>query len=469
MISEGADASREHSFPGTAVSGPIRMPAAHRVMNRSAGFLDRCFGLRARGTSVGTEVRAGTVTFLTMAYILLVNPQILGAAGMPPQDVVVATALASALATLVMGLWAGYPFALAPGMGLNAYFAYTVAGTMGVPWQQALAAVFAAGLLFMVLSLAGIRTLLVRAIPQAIKVATMSGIGLFLALIGFQSAGLVQAHPVTLLTLGELAAPATLLALGGLLAMAALLALRVPGALLVSIGAVTLVAWLSGIAPPPDGWLAVPRLPEETLLALELRALLLPSLWLVVLSFLFVDLFDTAGTLIGVGRLGGFVGPQGDLERSDRAFFADALGTTVGAALGTSPVTSYIESATGIEEGGRTGLTAVTTAAWFLIALVAAPLFVAVPALATAPALVVVGALMAQGAREIDWGRPDEGVPAFLTMAAMPFTYSIANGIALGIVSHVAVKALIGRWRQVHPLMAALAVALIAYYALAGG
>jgi adenine/guanine/hypoxanthine permease len=430
-----------------------------------AGFLERLFHLDERSTTVATELRAGLVTFLTMAYILLVNPQILGAAGMPASDVVFATAVGSALGTLAMALLTNYPFALAPGMGINAYFAYSVVGGMKVSWQVALTAVFVSGLLFMALSAGGIRTVLLRAIPVNVKLATSGGIGLFLALIGFENAGLVRQHPVTLITLGNLHDPKVLLALGGLLLMAVLLALRVRAALLLGIAVATGSAWLLGVAAPPSAVVAVPRLPERTLFAFDWSGMASGTLAAVVLAFLFVVLFDTAGTLMAVGRLGRFVDERGDLPRSGRAFFADAFGTTAGAALGTSPVTAYIESATGIEEGGRTGLTGVVVAVLFLASLVLAPLFTAVPPLATAPALIVVGALMMEGVREVDWARFDEAIPAFLTIIGIPFTYSIANGIALGLVSWVAIKLLSGRWREVHWLMVPLAVLLVLYYA----
>ncbi|HEV8629572.1 MAG TPA: NCS2 family permease [Thermoanaerobaculia bacterium] len=427
--------------------------------------LERLFALRERETTVATEVRAGLVTFLTMAYILLVNPQVLAAAGMPKEDVVFATAVGSAVGTLAMALLANYPFALAPGMGINAYFAYSVCGAMGVSWRVALTAVFVSGLLFMALSAGGIRTLLLRAIPTNIKLATSGGIGLFLALIGFENAGLVKKHPATLLTLGDVRSAPVLLALGALVLMAVLLALRVRAALLLGIAAATAAAWLLGIAPPPTAVVALPALPRQTLLAFDWHGMASGTLATVVLAFLFVVLFDTTGTLMGVGRLGGFVDEEGNLPRAGRAFFADAFGTTAGAALGTSPVTAYIESATGIEEGGRTGLTGVVVALLFLASLVLAPLFTAVPPLATAPALVVVGALMIEGMQGIDWKRFDEAIPAFLTIVGMPFTYSIANGIALGIVSWVIIKLLAGRWREAHPLMIVLAALLVLYYA----
>ncbi|WP_041806437.1 NCS2 family permease [Rhodothermus marinus] len=428
-------------------------------------MLDRYFRLSERGTTVLTELRAGVATFLTMAYILLVNPQILADAGMPPDDVARATALASAAATLLMGLWANYPFALAPGMGLNAYFTYGVVQGMGVSYHVALAAVFVEGLLFLALALSGVRGAVLRAIPDALKVATSGGIGLFLAIIGFQNAGLVVDSPATLVTLGSLTHPTTLLALGTLVLMALLLVRRVPGALLLGILAGTLVAWLTGLAPLPERWVQLPGLPRETLASFDFGTLLHAKLVSVVLAFLFVDFFDTAGTLMGIGRLGGFLNARGELERARAAFSADAVGTTLGALLGTSTVTTYIESATGIEEGGRTGLTAVVVALLFLLSLFLAPLFTAVPAAATAPALILVGVFMMQGLTELNWRKYDEAIPAFLTITIMPFTYSIANGIAFGLIAYVLLQVLSGRARAVHPILYVLAVLLSLYYA----
>lgn len=429
-------------------------------------MLERLFHLSELGARPSTEVRAGLVTFLTMAYILFVNPQILGQAGMPAQDVAVATALAAALATLVMGLWANYPFALAPGMGLNAYFAFGVVIGMGVTWQVALAAVFIEGVLFLVLALTGARKALVNAIPTPIKIATMGGIGLFLAMIGFQNAGLIVGSEATLVTLGDLSSPTLLLALAGLALTATLMVARTRGALLLGILAVTLICWVTGLTPRPDSFLSVPALPTETLFAFDFSELLTGALVPVILAFLFVDLFDTAGTLLGVGRMAGFVDEEGQLERADQAFSADAVGTMAGAALGTSTVTSYVESATGVEEGGRTGLTAVVVAGCFLLALFFIPVLASVPAVATAPALILVGALMMQGVRDIDWKQADEGIPAFLTMALMPLTYSIANGISLGILSWVAIRLLSGRLREIPALLWVLALLLAAFYAL---
>lgn len=429
-------------------------------------MLERLFQLQRHGTSATTEARAGLVTFLTMAYILFVNPQILSQAGMPAGDVATATALAAAIATLLMGLLAGYPFALAPGMGLNAYFTFGVVQGLGVSWQVALAAVFVEGLLFLALSLTGARTAVIQAIPESLKLATMGGIGLFLAVIGFTNAGWVVDHPATLVTMGDLTQPAPLLAFFGLMLTGALLARGTTGAILIGILAVTSTAWVLGAAPAPEKLMAWPSLPRETFLALDFSGLLAGKTLAVVLAFLFVDLFDTAGTLIGVGRLAGFVDERGDLPGADRAFAADALGTSIGAALGTSTVTSYVESATGVEEGGRTGLTAVVVAGLFLLSLFFTPLLVAVPAAATAPALVAVGAMMLRGTRELDWCRTEDALPAFLTLVGMPLTYSIANGISLGIVSWVAIRTCVGRFREIHPILGMVAVFLILFYGL---
>jgi AGZA family xanthine/uracil permease-like MFS transporter len=428
-------------------------------------MLERLFHLRELGTTAATEVRAGVVTFLTMSYILFVNPQILGQAGMPVEDVAVATALAAAIATLVMGLWANYPFALAPGMGLNAYFAFGVVIGMGISWQVALAAIFIEGVLFIVLAATGARRALVEAIPTTIKIATTAGIGLFLAMIGFQNAGLIVDSPATLVTLGDLGNPLLLVALAGFALTAALVVAKIRGGILIGILSVTLACWLSGLAASPTAFFTLPHLPRETLGALDFSGVLTGALIPVVLAFLFVDIFDTAGTLLGVGRLAGFVDQQGNLPRADRAFGADAVGTVAGSLLGTSTVTTYVESASGVEEGGRSGLTAVVVAICFLLALFFTPVLAAVPAAATAPALILVGAIMMQSVKDVDWGRTEESIPAFLTLSLMPLTYSIANGIIFGILSWVLIKLLRGRAGEVPPLLWALAAMLGAFYA----
>ena len=427
-------------------------------------MFERFFQLESSGTTVGREVRAGFTTFLTMAYILFVNPQILAEAGLAAEDVAVATALAAAVGTAIMGLVARYPFALAPGMGLNAYFAFGVVGGLGVSWQVALAAVFVEGVLFMLLALGGIRRAILAAVPMTLKQSTTVGIGLFLAFVGLRSGGIVEADAASVVRLGDPSSPEFLLTLCGLVVVATLIARRVPGAILIGIVGVAGMAWGLGLSPAPEGLMSRPHLPQATLFALDFGDLASGALVTAVLAFLFVDVLDTAGTLIGVGILGGFVDAKGELARADRAFFADAAATTAGALLGTSTVTTYIESATGVEEGGRTGLTALVVAALFLLSLVFTPFFVAVPVVATAPVLIVVGAMMMRGAGGIDWKSTDEAVPAFLTIAAMPFTFSIANGLALGVTSWVGIKLLLGRGREVGPWLYVLAASLVLFY-----
>ena len=430
--------------------------------------IDEFFGITRSASTFPAEVRAGLATFLTMSYILFVNPQILAEAGMPVNDVAFATAVSAGVATLIMGVFAHYPFALAPGMGLNAYFTYGVVIGMGVSWQMALTAVFVEGLLFLALSLGGIRAAVLNAIPLSLKNATTAGIGLFLGIIGFQSAGLVADDPVTLVRLGDLSDPLVLAALGGLAVMAILMVRRILGALLIGIIVTTAWIWFAGLSPSPDAVMAVPTLPEETLLAFDFSGVLTGKLLAVIVAFLFVDFFDTAGTLVGVGTLGGFVDRRGEMERAGRAFSADAIGTITGSMLGTSTVTTYVESATGIEEGGRTGFTAVVVAALFFLSLWFLPLFSAVPAAATAPALIIVGALMVRSAADVPWNQPDEAIPAFLTITAMPFTHSIAHGIAAGIISYALLKMLGGSPAESPILMYVLALLLAAFYVFVG-
>ncbi len=440
---------------------------------------DRFFGLTDAGTDVRTEVRAGVATFLTMAYILFVNPQILGKAIPVAQpQLLTATALAAAVGCLVMGLVARYPFALAPGMGLNAYFAYTVVGQEGIAWQTALGAVFLSGCLFILLSVTGVRTAILEAIPRPLRFATAAGVGVFLAFIGLKQAGVVSAHPATLVTLGKLGAAGPVLFAIGLVATATLLAAKVRSAILLGILGTTGLAIAAGaevfsgaaFSGFTHGVVQAPVWPTDIAGALDIGGALELGLLGVVFIFLFVDLFDTAGTLVGLSEKAGLVDAEGRLPRASQAFSADAVATTVGAVLGTSTTTSYIESAAGIEDGGRTGLTAVVVGVCFVLSIFLWPLAGVIPPVATAPALVVVGALMMGGLRRVDWDAPQVALPAFLTVVGMPLTFSIANGIAFGLISWTAVHALSGRAREVHPVLYALTVALLARYVwLAGG
>ncbi|WP_017446791.1 NCS2 family permease [Gayadomonas joobiniege] len=422
------------------------------------------FNFAAYQTNFASEVRAGFTTFLTMAYILFINPQLLSITGMPAEDIAFATAVASSIACLIMGLYAKFPFALAPGMGLNAYFTFGVVQGMGISWEVALAAVFVEGVLFLLLAMSGFRSKMINSIPNNLKIATMVGIGLFLSIIGFKNAGITIDHQATLVTMGDLSSPEVILALTGIIVTAALMHKGIKAALLISILLLTGIAWISGLAPAPSSLVALPSLPTETLMAVDFSQALTGAFVTIVVAFLFVDIFDTAGTLIGTGRAAGLLDKKGELPGAEKAFAADAVGTSAGALLGTSTVTTYVESAAGIESGGRTGFTAVVVGIFFLFALFFTPLFIAVPAVATAPALIVVGALMMLGAKDVEWSKIDEAVPAFLTVIGMPFTFSIAHGITLGIVSWVAIKILTGQIKQVNTFMWFLAVALCSYH-----
>lgn len=432
------------------------------------GILERWFGLSEAGTDVRTEIEAGVTTFLTMAYILVVNPQILGDAGVPVEGALFATAASAAIGSILMGFLANYPFALAPGMGLNAYFTYTVVLGLGVPWQTALGAVFISGIAFILLTIGRIRELVIRGIPMTIKLATGAGIGLFIAFIGLRNAGVVVANEATMVTLGDLTSLPVLLAMGGLILTAALLARGWKTAIILGIIVTAVAAYVTGVAEPPTGIVAIPD-PSSTFLAMDVRGAISLGLLQVVFVFLFVDLFDSVGTLVGLGRQAGYLTPSGDLPRAQRALMADAVATTAGATLGTSTVTAYVESATGVAEGGRTGLTAVTVGGLFLLAIFFSPLAAAVPAVATAPALIIVGSLMLRAAVQIDWNDATEAVPAFLTLVGMPLTFSIANGLALGFISYPLIKVLSGRGREVGILAYSLALLFVLRFAFIGG
>jgi len=456
-------------------------------------MVERLFGLRERGTTVGTEIRAGVVTFMTMSYIIFVQRAVLGSpppagAGMDPGAVVVVTCLASALACFVMGLVANYPIALAPVMGENFFFVtvagMTVAGEV-VGWRVALTATFISGALFLLLSVFRVRERIFEAIPEGLKYAISVGIGLFIALIGLQRAGVIVGDPFTQLTLGPLHRPETELALFGLALTAALWARNVRGAFLLGIAMTTLVGLVSGLVTFHG---VVSRPPSIAPIAFELdfqRTLNLAMLP-VVIVFLFMVLFDTIGTLIGVGEQAGLI-KAGKLERAGRALLADAVGTTAGAAMGSSTVSSYIESAAGVAEGGKTGLTAITTGVLFLLAILFTPLVemigggnlvthtlqvgtekleVQVALLPViAPVMILVGCLMASGVRKIDWKDPTEALPAFLVIVGMPFTYNIANGFALGFVSYPLMKLAAGRGREVSTLVYVVGVIFLLYFA----
>lgn len=427
-------------------------------------MLERTFQLSAHGTTVKTELLAGLTTFLTMAYIIFVNPDILAAAGMPKDAVFVATCLAAALGSAIMGLYANYPIALAPGMGLNAYFAFAVVQGMGFTWQQALGAVFISGILFILISLFKLREAIVNAIPRSLKFAISAGIGLFLAIIGLKNAGLIAAHPATFVTLGDLHQPGPVLAVIGFFIIVALEQRKVPGAIIIGILVVTVVAVLMGLTPFA-GIVAAPPSLAPTFMQMDLAGALNMGLLTVILTFFLVELFDASGTLIGVAHRAGLLDKDGKLPRLKKALLADSTAIAAGAALGTSSTTAYIESAAGTAVGGRTGLTAVTVAVLFLAAIVFAPLAGTVPAYATAPALCYVAVLMLKGLAEIAWDDLTEAAPAVVTAITMPFTFSIAHGIAFGFISYAAIKILAGRVKELPPMVAVIAVVFVLKFA----
>jgi AGZA family xanthine/uracil permease-like MFS transporter len=431
-------------------------------------MIDRYFRLREQGTTPSTEITAGATTFLAMIYIAFVNPQILGEAGMDRSAVFAATCLAAAIGTLVMGLWARYPIAQAPRMGLNAFFAFTVVGEMGVPWQVALAGTFVSGVLFFVLAVARVREAIIDAIPVQMKLAVGAGIGLFIAFIGLRNAGIVADSPATLVTLGELAAPETMLAVGGILVTVLLLLRRIPGAIFLGIVATSLAGVMTGAVPMPAAFVSLPPSLAPTFgqALRHLPELLSADMAVVVFTMLFVDVFDTTGTLIAVGPQAGLLTDDGRLPRASRALVSDAVATMTGAVLGTSTTTSYIESAAGVSAGGRTGLTSVVTSLLFVLTLVFSPLLTVVTPHATAAALVLVGVMMARALGRIEWDRLEVAIPAFLTLVAMPLTYSIANGIGLGVIMFPIAMLCAGRRREVHPLLYGLAALFAVHFIL---
>ncbi|WP_197338595.1 NCS2 family permease [Ralstonia solanacearum] len=410
-------------------------------------WLARFFKLEEHQTDVRTEVVAGLTTFLTMAYIVFVNPNILAEAGVPHDAVFVATCIAAAIGTVVMGLYANYPIAMAPGMGLNAYFAYSVVKGMGFTWQAALGAVFISGCLFVLVSLFRIREMIVNGIPHSIRIAITAGIGLFLGIVSLRGAGLVVGSPATLVALGDVHQPSVILAVIGFFAIVTLDHLRVKGAILIGILAVTAASFFFA-GNTFHGVVSMPPSIAPTLLQLDIQGALSVGILNVVLVFFLVELFDATGTLMGVANRAGLL-KAGKMDRLNKALLADSTAIVAGSMLGTSSTTAYIESAAGVQAGGRTGLTALTVAVLFLACLFIAPLAGVVPAYATAPALLYVSCLMLRELVGLDWADTTESVPAVLTALMMPFTYSIANGVAFGFITYSGLKLFGGRWREV--------------------
>lgn len=426
-------------------------------------MLEKLFRLREHATTVRTEVIAGLTTFLTMSYIIFVNPDILSSTGMDRNAVFVATCLAAALGSLVMALVANWPIGMAPGMGLNAFFAFTVVKTMGFSWEQALGAVFISGIVFLVLTITGVRAWLIKGIPKSLRSAIAAGIGLFLGIIALSSAGIVVANPATKVSLGDLRGHGPLFAILGFFIIAALDALRVRGAILIGIVAVTVLSMALGYNTF-GGIVSMPPSLAPTFMQMDIMGALHVGFFQVVLVFVLVEVFDATGTLMGIAKRAGLV-PEGRPNRLGRALFADSTAIIAGSALGTSSTTAFVESASGVQAGGRTGLTALVVAVMFLAALFFSPLAASVPAYATAPALLYVAGLMMRELIEIDWNDVVEATPAALTALIMPFTYSIANGLAFGFISYVVLKTATGRVRDVHPATWLVAVLFVARYA----
>ncbi len=441
----------------------------------ASGALDKYFGITASGSSVSTEIRAGLTTWLAMAYIIFVNPAILSnAIDVDQAQLVTVTALAAAFGTLLMGLWAKLPFALAPGMGLNAYFTFTVVLGSGMAWETALGAVFLSGILFLVISLTGLRKYILDAIPKYLKHAITAGIGLFLAIIGFQGAGLIGDSPATLVTQGDWTSSTVLLAMFGLIVTGVMLIRKMKGAILIGILATTILAIATNaqVYFGADGMAAFSGFngivgftwPSDLIGALDIVGAIEFGIFGVVFTFLFVDFFDTAGTFIGLADKSGRMDAEGNIEAPRAAFSADGAATAVGALLGTSSTTTYIESAAGIEDGARTGLASVTTGVLFILSMFLAPLSAVVPGVATAPALIIIGAMMMSGAVKVDWSEYRYSIPAFLAIVGMPFTFSITAGISLGLISHTVISAASGKAKDVHPVMYVLSLLLILRY-----
>jgi AGZA family xanthine/uracil permease-like MFS transporter len=430
---------------------PTSAPAAEageRFARPGAGWLDRQFGLSAHGTSVRTELVAGLTTFITMAYIIFVNPSIMAAAGMDHGAAFVATCIGAALGCFLMGLYANWPVGLAPGMGLNAFFTYTVVGEMGYSWEVALGAVFLSGILFMIMSFTRLREWLLNSIPKSLRFAMGAGVGLFLGLIGLKIAGIVVPSEATIVTMGSmLEAPAALAGLCFLM-IGVLSHFRVFGAILISILAVTFIGWAIGLVEY-GGIVSLPPSIAPTLFAIDVAGAFNVAMVSVILAFLFVNMFDTAGTLMGVAHRANLFRADGSIENLPRALKADSTASVVGAMVGCPPVTSYVESTAGVAAGGRTGLTAITVAVLFLVALFFAPLAGMIPSFATAGALIYVAMLMMTGLAHIDWEDYTDTIPAVVTAVMMPLTFSIANGIALGFVTYVVLKLFTGQFERI--------------------
>lgn len=441
----------------------------------SNGLLERIFHLSEYNTNPRKEILAGVTTFVTMAYILFVNPNILKDAGMPVNATFAATAISAAVATLIMGLYANYPIALAPGMGLNAFFTYAVVMGMGLSWQTALGAVFISGVVFFLMTVTRVREWIIEGVPQVLRLSIGVGIGIFIAFIGLKNAGIVVGNKDTLVALGNMKDPGVLVAVFGLIVTGWLLAKKVKGGLLIGIFATTIVSMIFGVSPAPTGISSIisPTNPiaavAPTFMQLDILGALHYGLISILFAFTFVDLFDNIGTLLGVSRKAGLLDEKGNLPRAGKALMSDSIGTMFGSVMGTPTVTSYIESASGVAEGGRTGLTAVTVAVLFAVSIVFAPLVGLIPGQATAPVLILVGVLMMSEIVQVKFDDFTEAFPAFMTIVMMPLTFSIAQGLAFGFMSYTIIKLVTGRHKENNPVTYTLTVLFILHFILSSG
>ncbi|MCX5591964.1 NCS2 family permease [Alcaligenes endophyticus] len=428
-------------------------------------MFERLFKLQEHGTSVRTEVIAGFTTFLTMCYIIFVNPEILSTTGMDRNAIFVATCLAAALGTFIMAFVANWPIGMAPGMGLNAFFAFTVVAALGYTWQQALGAVFISGIIFLILTVTGVRSWLIRGIPKSLQSAIAAGIGMFLGLIALINSGIVVANPATTVGLGDLTSAPVLYAILGFFIIATLDTLKVRGAILIGILAITVLSMMTGQSEFV-GVFSIPPSIAPTFMQLDIIGAMHTGLLHVILVLVLVEVFDATGTMIGVAKRARLI-DEGKPNRLGKALLADSTAIVAGSVLGTSSTTAYVESASGVQAGGRTGLTALVIGVLFLLALFISPLAASVPVYATAPALLYVACLMMREIVEVDWSDTTEATPAALTAFAMPFTYSIANGLAIGFISYVVLKACTGKWRHIHPATLLVAILFVIKYAIA--
>lgn len=438
-----------------------------------SNFLEHFFKLKEKGTNLKTEFIAGLTTFAAMSYVLVVNPSILGAGGMPIEGLITVTAIAACLGTLLMAFMTNYPIAMAPGMGLNAFFAFTICLTRDIPWDAALGIVFWNGILFLLLSVTGVRTKIAEAIPAALKIGVQCGIGLFIAFIGLKNAGLVVDNPATFVSIGDLSEPATLLALAGIILTIVLVIRKVTGAILIS---VVVLSIIGAFIPVGDGYLTQHTsqfigLPDDissTFFAMDIMYPIeyFAETWDLIFALLFVNMFDTIGTLIGVSRRANLLDAQGQLPKMGKAMTADAVASVMGAAIGTSPVTSYVESAAGVSTGGRTGLTSVFVAMCFMLALFLTPLMKVIPLMATTPALIMVGIMMMDSFRQLDFDDLTSLATATVALLAMPLTFSISEGIALGFITYVGIMLGTGRYKQVTTITYIMAAVFVLRYVL---